>query len=152
MDITKLIKNNFNLVIDAYIQNEFGNKFLRVCVDETDLNRLAKISLEINKYIDEVDGDEETYFLDIFSPGTDQEFEINKSKEYIGQNIRVILKLQIKSMKIFEGKLIFADDNDLTIKWNNKGQFRKQQIEFCNIEKIETYIKIKRKEKKWTKK
>ena len=152
MDITKLIKKNFNLVINAYFEEEFGSTFLRVCVDKTNLNKLAKTSLEINKYVDEMDKEDQAYFLDIFSPGTDQLFDVNKSKEYIGQNVKAILKKQIKSMLIFEGELISVEEDILVIKWNDKGQFRKQDIKFNNIEKIETYIKAKRKEKKWIKK
>lgn len=152
MNITELIKSKFNLVIEAHFEEEFGNQFLRVCVNETDLTKLAKISAEINKYVDEVDKDDNAYFLDIFSPGTDQSFDPVKSSEYIGQNVKTILKKQIKTMLTFEGELISVEEKSLVIKWNSKGQFRKQEIEFDNIEKIETYVKAKRKENKWTKK
>ena len=152
MNITEHIKKNFSSVMEAYIEEEFGSKFIRVCVNETELSKLAKISSEINKFVDEVDLSDDAYFLDIFSPGTDQTFEVNKSIDYIGQNIRVILKTHLKSMSTYEGELLSVEKDSLIIKWNNKGQFRKQQIKFDNIEKIETYIKAKRKEKKWTKK
>ncbi|MCK5866854.1 MAG: hypothetical protein KAG14_00500 [Mycoplasmataceae bacterium] len=152
MNITELIKKNFNSVIESYFEEEFGNKFLRVCIDETDLGKLAKISSEINKYVDEVDKTDDAYFLDIFSPGTDKTFDVDKSQDYINKNVRVFLKSRVKTFLTFEGELITVEDETLTIRWNDKGQFRKQQLEFNNIEKIETYIKAKRKEKKWTKK
>ena len=145
MDIQKILKNEFELVNKAYFEKESGVNFLRIEVNLRNLEEIAKLSSKISEFLDENDPSEEVYYLDIFSPGTDEEFDPKEANLYIGKNILVNLKNSIKGMNEFIGEILSFENNEITIRWNAKGQFRKQIIAIDNIETIKTFTKVKKK-------
>ena len=144
MDIKELLQKEIKEVRNAFLDKEFNMNFLRVEVSTNDLKTIEEISKRISTLLDEKDPIEGEYFLDVFSPGTDQEFNPKDSKNYINEHIKIELFKNINDKKEFIGDLVDANDEIITIKWNAKGQFRKTKISIDNIKIIKKYSKIKK--------
>ena len=69
-------------------------------------------------------------------------------KKFVGQNIYVELHKKIKNKIKFTGELFLLENNKITIKWNLKGQIKKEKINIDNIKTIKNYIKINNKKEK----
>lgn len=141
MSIKEKLKAKFEVVNDAFFEKEAGAQFLRVEVALKSLDDVIEVSRKISDYLDEIDNTDSEYFLDVYSSGTDKKIEISEIKSFLNQNIFVSLKARIKDKKEFEGTLVEIDENTITIKWNAKGQIRKQQIALDNISDIKQYAK-----------
>lgn len=144
MDIENTLKENFKEVNKAYFEKEAGINYLRIEVNVRSLDKIAIISKSISDFLDVNDPSDANYYLDIFSPGTDEYFDAKDALNHIGENVQVTLKKNIKDKNEFIGEVLSADDNEVVVRWNAKGQFRKQPISIDNIEKIKKYIKIKK--------
>ena len=144
MNIEELIIENFELVNKVFFENEKNETFLRIEVKLHDLNELIEYSKKINKFIDQNDKHYQNYYLDIYSSGTEIKIDKNNLEKYIDKNVFVKLKNPIKQMKYFEGIIIENSEEFIIVKWNAKGQFRKQIIEKDNIEDINLSAKIKK--------
>lgn len=143
MDINEILTKNFPEVNKAFFEKEAGIRYLRVEVKHTKMSEIAELSKEINTFLDNNDPSDENYYLDIFSPGTDQTFDPKNSDEYIGENVLISLKKHVKEKNEYIGELLSFDGSEIIVKWNAKGQFRKQAIAIDNIELIKKYIKAK---------
>lgn len=143
MDINEILTKNFPEVNKAFFEKEAGIRYLRVEVKHTKMSEIAELSKEINTFLDNNDPSDENYYLDIFSPGTDQTFDPKNSNEYIGENVLISLKKHVKEKNEYIGELLSFDGSEIVVRWNAKGQFRKQEIAIDNIELIKKYIKAK---------
>ena len=144
MNLEKRLLEKFDKINKAYFETEMGMKFLKVEVNIRDLDSITEISREISNYLDEIDKTDDVYYLDVFSPGTDENFEPNESNKHIGEDVQIELTRHVKDMNEFIGELLEADDERIIIRWNAKGQFRKQEIAIDNIKSIKKYIKVKK--------
>lgn len=144
MDINTILKDNFKEVNKAYFEKEAGINYLRVEVNIRSLEEIAKASKAISAFLDANDPIDANYYLDIFSPGTDESFNAEDSSDHIGENVLITLKKNIKDKKEFIGELLSANEEEIVVRWNAKGQFRKQPIAIDNIESIKKYTKIKK--------
>lgn len=143
MQIEKKLQEKFTQINKAYFEDEKSAKFLRVEVALKSLDEIAMLSREISAYLDTIDQDLEEYYLDVFSSGTDQSLDLNDLEKHLDQNVFVELNEELKDYKSFEGTLIEVADEKITVKWNAKGQFRKQEILKNNIKDIKLYAKTK---------
>lgn len=143
MQIEKKLQDKFTQINNAYFEEDRSTKFLRVEVNLKSLDEIAMLSREISAYLDTVDHDIEEYYLDVFSSGTDQSLDINDLDKHLEANVFVELNEDIKDYKSFEGTLIEVTEEKIVVKWNAKGQFRKQEIQKNNIKDIKLYAKTK---------
>lgn len=144
MNIESAIIKKFKLVKNAFFESENNISFLRVEVNLHDLSKLLDYSKEINKFVDKHDNNDKKYYLDIYSSGTEIEIDKHSLQKYLDENILVKLKKEIKGMNTFEGQLLEDSKEFILLKWNAKGQFRKQTIEKDNISNINLSAKIKK--------
>ena len=145
MTLDKEIENRFKTcVIKAYFEKEMGHNFLRVQLNETDLNKVISFSKEISNFVDEMDYPDKDFYLDIFSKGAEINIDKSNIRDYLNQNIRVELNDLLKTKDEFEGELIEVQSDEITVRWNAKGQFRKQPIAFTNIKSINLSLKVKK--------
>lgn len=144
MDINMILTSEFSEVNKAYFEKEANFEFLRVEVKLRDLNEVVEISKKISQFLDDKDVISKEYYLDVFSAGTDENIQIENMKDYIGENVKVVLNKNIKEFSEFIGELIEVNTDEILIKWNAKGQFRKQQISIDNIKNINKYVKVKK--------
>ncbi|NQZ66001.1 MAG: hypothetical protein HRT99_02140 [Mycoplasmatales bacterium] len=142
MNLQKTLSEKFYEVNKAFFEKESGINFIRVEVSLRDLKDLTAISSKISKFLDEIDPLEEEYYLDVYSPGTDEEIKITDLSNFIGEHVKVELKKSVKDKKIFIGNIVSFNEVNLIVRWNAKGQFRNQSIDIDNIEKVRKYAKI----------
>ena len=141
MNIKEILQNNFPVVNDAKFEKEAGADFLRVEVNLTKMDDVTEISRKISDFLDTVKELEDEYFLDIYSSGTDKALELNDLSQHIDSYVKVVLVKQIKDNQEFLGNLIADEEDKIIIKWNAKGQFRKQEILKENIKSVNLYAK-----------
>ena len=144
MEIEKILKNNFKYIQKVSFKKEINDYFLKIQVSFESLDKITNASKEISIFLDKNNFTNKNYFLDVFSPGTDKEFEPKDSKKFIGHNIYVELHKQLKNKTKFIGELVSFENNEIKIKWNLKGQIKKQKINIDNIKVIKNYVKLKK--------
>ena len=145
MGIKQNVLNQFGKRINKiYFETEDSNEFLRIEVNFKKMDDVVVISKEISIFLDGINFDKEQYILDIFSSGAEVKIDVSDLKDYINKLILVNLKKEIKTKMSFEGELIEVEEKELTIRWNAKGQFRKQKIYFDDIENMNLSIKVRK--------
>lgn len=113
----------FELVDLEYIK-EFGNYFLRVYIDKIggvsteDCEKMSKI---LSSQLDEKDPIEESYYLEVSSPGLDRPLKTDKDlKRNLEKDVEIKLYKPLDNKKKYEGKLVDYNENDIIIQ-NNQG-------------------------------
>ncbi len=135
-----LKENNLSL-FDVELVKEFGYLILRVSIDKKngiDVDELAKVNEYLSDKLDQYDKDMPEYMLEVCSPGAEKPLRnIEEIKESIGSYVHV----EILNM-IYEGILEDVLDNNLTLKINAKGRFKKVVVQYENIKNIRLAVKI----------
>jgi len=143
MNIYELLRDKFDAKInDCFFEKENGHEFLRVEVNYKNMEDVLSISKDISAFIDEVDSTDQKYILDVYSSGAEIEIDTKDLKDYLNKNILVNLNKELKTKTSFEGELLEVLDNSLKIRWNAKGQFRKQDINFEDIKNMKLSLKV----------
>lgn len=113
-----LAENNLELY-DLEFVKEAGQYFLRVYIDSDDgvnINDCEKVSRALSKILDQEDPIEQDYILEVSSPGLERSLKTDKHfKKYIGASVRINLYKPVADHKIYEGKLIDFDKDNLKI-------------------------------------
>lgn len=113
-----IAKNNYELV-DVEFVREGSNWFLRAYVDKEggfSVNDCEKVSREFSDLLDEEDFIEESYILEISSPGLGR--PLKKDKDFarsIGEEVELKLYKAVENQKEFSGTLEAYDDLTVTI-------------------------------------
>lgn len=142
MDVKQTLQAKFPEVSDAFFEKEGSMLFLRVEVSLKTLDDVSKLSREISDFLDQNDPTEKEYYLDIYSSGAESTIAINDLKNYVDQYVSIDLNSKVKDKLNYEGTIIEADEQKILVKWNAKGQFRKQEIELTNIKTAKLAIKF----------
>ena len=133
-----------NKINKIYFETENSHNFLRIELNLNEMDAVISISREISTFTDTLDIDENDFILDIFSAGAEVNIETNELDSYIGENIKVNITKELKGKESFEGELLSHENESLNIKWNAKGQFRKQNINFSEIESMNLSLKVRK--------
>lgn len=143
MEIEKQIISKFEKTVSkVFFEERDGNTFLNVELKVSDFDEVIKISKEVSTFIDEIDQTDNEYILDVYSRGTDHEIDLNNLEVNIGMDVKITLNESINGNQEFIGVLIEDTNDALVIKWNAKGQFRKQEVKKNNINEIKIFAKI----------
>ncbi|KXG75791.1 ribosome maturation factor RimP [Thermotalea metallivorans] len=114
-------ENNFELVDIEYVK-EGKDRFLRVYIDHKDgitLDDCQKVSEYLSDRLDEVDPIEESYYLEVSSPGLDRPLKKDEDFErFKGRMVEVYLYQAVEGKKVMEGELLGLIDNHVAIKVN----------------------------------
>lgn len=104
---------------DVRFEKEGANWILRVIIDNpsgVSLDDCEKVSRAIDPILDEQDPIDQSYFLEVSSPGIERELVRDEHFEaYIGKDILVKLIRPIDDVREFEGKLEKYDDATVSI-------------------------------------
>lgn len=127
-DLLNLCENEFESLIEQsglelyeieYVKEPVGN-ILRVYISKDNGNVSIEdcetVSNLISDKLDELDPIEESYFLEVSSPGIDRPFK--KEKDYernLGENVEVKFYGSYKGQKTLIGKLLSYDENILKV-------------------------------------
>ena len=101
------VKESVGNILRVYISKENGNVGIEDC--ET-------VSKLISDKLDELDPIEDSYFLEVSSPGIDRPFK--KEKDYeknLGETIEVKFYGSYKGKKTLTGKLLSYDENKIKV-------------------------------------
>lgn len=143
------LQEKFPQIKKAFFEKEGANTFLRIEVNEPVLAKLTILSQEISQFLDNFEKEIEytNYFLDVYSTGTEKILDKNNLKKYLENNVQVILKNKLNQKTDYIG--ILLNDDPITIKWNNKGQFKKIVIPFEEISEIKLYASLNKKKENY---
>ena len=131
-------KNNYELV-DIEFVREGSNWFLRAYVDKEggfSVNDCEKVSREFSDLLDKEDFIEESYILEISSPGLGRPLKKEKDFERsIGEEVEVKLYKAFEEQKEFSGTLEAYDAQTVTLGFEDdtKKTFEKKNIALIRL-------------------
>lgn len=141
------IKNKLEAILENYnieiysvkTKREFGEKILEILLKGKNLNSdlLAEIHQQLFDKLEDDDMDDD-YYLELSSVGA--EYDLNSLEEVI-EHVGSYITLETTSYKAI-GTLLSVEGSELTLEYNAKGQFRKLKIEYGDLVKIRTSVKI----------
>jgi ribosome maturation factor RimP len=131
-----ILEDNGVKLYDMELTEENDQKIFRVYItsDETiTLDKCADISHIISPIIDLNPPTNDTYFLEVSSPGIER--ALKKPKHFIN-SIGETIKLKTNSSKKIIAKLVNADEDGITLEYNGK----KESLKYSDINKARTYF------------
>lgn len=132
-------------LVSVTSRKEAGIVFLSVVVDKVepiDMNMISDVSEKISSYLDEIDNTNEPYTLDVSSLGAEKPLKVEKLNEYVGRYVNVHLTNPINGENIYEGELINASEDTITVSYRVKTRVKEVVILQSNIYKIRLAIKF----------
>lgn len=139
--IPAIEENNFELV-DVEYKKEGNNWYLRVYIDKDGgitLDDCQIISEYLSEKLDEVDPIENSYILEVSSPGIDRPLKTKKDYDkFKGNLVEVSLYQSIDKKKKYEGELVGLIDSKVVI--SDKGIQREFDIK--NVSFVKPVIKF----------
>lgn len=109
-------------IIDVEYKKEGPSYVLRVIIDKPEgitIDDCENLSRALGEKLDEIDPIEDSYSLEVQSPG---ERKLNRDSEFEyfkGRDVEVKLFKGLKGKKTFEGKLVGLKDNNVSITQND---------------------------------
>ena len=131
-------KNNFELVDVEYVK-EGGNYYLRAYIDKEGgitVDDCEVVSRALGDLLDEKDYIEDSYILEVSSPGLGR--PLKKEKDYkrsMGKELEIRLYKAVDKQKEFYGILVSYDASSVTIadEDNNERVFEKSDIALIRL-------------------
>ncbi len=136
--LSPIINDNGYELVDIEFVKEGPNKYLRVYADKDGgitIDDCEIISRALEAELEKDDFIEETYILEVSSPGIDR--ILKKDFEYIkyrGRLVDIKLYKPIDKVKQFQGKLIGLADNKIVIEESGKEiSFERKDVAVCRL-------------------
>jgi ribosome maturation factor RimP len=111
-------------LVDVEFVKEGDNWFLRIFIDKEggiDIDDCSRVSEQLGARLDEADPIPQAYFLEVSSPGAERPLkrpgDLLKS---VGKHVHITTYEPINGDKVFEGKLISFENDELTIQEGKK--------------------------------
>ncbi len=119
-DLARPVVNGLGLSLwDVRLEKEGANWILRVVIDKdggVTLNDCENVSRALDPVLDEEDPIEQSYFLEVSSPGIERELTKKEHFEkYEGKPINIRLVRPLDDNRDFCGKLIGFDDKTVSV-------------------------------------
>ncbi len=136
--LSPIINDNGYELVDIEFVKEGPNKYLRVYADKDGgitIDDCEIISRALEAELEKDDFIEETYILEVSSPGIDR--ILKKDFEYIkyrGRLVDIKLYKPIDKVKQFQGKLIGLADDKIVIEESGKEiSFERKDVAVCRL-------------------
>lgn len=119
---------------DVEFVKEGAKKILRITIDseeEIDINFCEKFHRTIDPMLDEADPIDESYYLEVTSPGIEREIKTDAHVSMCeGEKVEIKLYAPKNGSKAFTGILVgLSDENKIVININNENvEFEKNEI------------------------
>jgi len=139
-EIVKPITDDENIeLVDVEFKKEGPIRYLRVFIDKEggiSLDDCQLVSKQISAKLDELDSIEESYFLEVSSPGLDR--PLKKESDFIkyeGKIVELKLYKPIEGSKRIEGELIGLFDGKISIKLEDDKvlEIEKEQVALTRL-------------------
>lgn len=123
---------NYELV-DVEFVKEGANWYLRIYIDKPggiSIDDCQAVSEQISDILDEKDPIEQSYYLEVSSPGLERPLKTERDFiKYKGELVEVKVYQPIDGKKIFEGELVGLIDNKIIISdAGNNIEFEKDKV------------------------
>jgi ribosome maturation factor RimP len=132
-------KNEFELVDVEFIK-EGSHWYLRLYIDKKGgitLDDCKAISDELSEQLDNVNPIEQSYFLEVSSPGLER--PLKKEKDFVrykGELVEVKLYKPIEGRKAFEGELIGLINNKICIKSGDSEELKFEADKVSTVRRV----------------
>ncbi len=111
-------------LVDVEFEKEGGNWFLRVIIDKNggiDIDDCGRISEKISKKLDELDPIDESYFLEVCSPGAERPLKSDDDIiDAIGEFVHIKLHEELNGQLEFDGTLQKFENEIITLEIDKK--------------------------------
>ncbi|MDE7106363.1 MAG: hypothetical protein K2O22_04270 [Anaeroplasmataceae bacterium] len=138
--IPYLEENNLIFYSMEFVK-EAGALILRVLIDKQggiDVDSLAECNEFLSTKLDSIDQDMPEYFLEVSSPGAEQEL---RSLAEVSLHIGKFIHVEIPNM-IYEGHLLAVENEEIVLRFNAKGRFKTINIPYSEIKFIRLAVKL----------
>ncbi|WP_024833911.1 ribosome maturation factor RimP [Ruminiclostridium josui] len=131
--VSPVVENlNYELVDVEYIK-EGANWYLRVYIDKPggiSIDDCQAVSEQISDLLDKNDPIDQSYYLEVSSPGLDRPLKTEKDfTKYKGELVEVKVFQPIDGKKVFEGELVGLKDNFIVINQDGHDvQFERDKV------------------------
>lgn len=135
------LKENELSLYSVEMVKEFGYLILRVSIDKKDgidVETLAKVNEYLSERIDQYDQDLPEYMLEVCSPGAEKEL---RNLDEIKENLGMYIHVEVPNM-VYEGTLEDVNEENITMRINAKGRFKKVVIKHEEIKLIRLAVKL----------
>ena len=118
---------------DVEYVKEGSKKILRITIDSEegiDINTCEKFHRTIDPMLDEADPIDESYYLEVTSPGIEREIKTDAHIEMcLGEKVEVKLYAPKNNSKAYTGKLLGLNEGRVVIEFNGENiEFEKNEI------------------------
>ncbi|NLW22322.1 MAG: ribosome maturation factor RimP [Tissierellia bacterium] len=131
-------------LVDLEYVRENGRNFLRFYIGKPEgisIDDCQRVSEAVGTKLDEIDPIEDSYYLEVSSPGLDRPLKTDKDlKRNIGKEIDISLYKSIDGKKKYRGVLL--DFSDKYIKIKEENSMEEKEIERDAISKIKLVVKF----------
>ncbi len=131
-------RNNYELVDVEYVK-EAGTWYLRAYIDKEGgftVDDCEKVSRGLSDWLDEEDFIEDSYILEVSSPGLGRPLKKEKDfKRSLGEQVEIRLYRAVDRCKEFTGALTAYDENTVTIRYDDgtERQFERKDIALIRL-------------------
>ncbi|MDQ0214263.1 ribosome maturation factor RimP [Oikeobacillus pervagus] len=126
-------------IVETEYVKEGKNWFLRVFIDKdsgVDIEECGIVSERLSEKLDEIDPIPHNYFLEVSSPGAER--PLKKTRDFekaVGKQVHVKTYEPIEGEKVFEGKLLSFDGDQLIVEIKIKTRKKEITIPFEKVAK-----------------
>lgn len=136
--------------IDLYeigFVQEQGMRILRVMITKrrghVDLDVCSEVSELISAKLDEIDGSESEYYLEVCSAGAERELRtLEEAKQAAGQYVFLKLRNPYSGMNEVLGDLISVEDEKITVAYRVKTAKKNVTLQWDQIALIRLAVKV----------
>lgn len=95
---------------------------------------------EMNKLLDEADPIDQSYYLEIGSPGVERELTRDwHFQKYLGEEVNVRLIRPVDGVRDFTGVLTASDENGVTIQLDEENEMTFARAEAAYVRLVDNY-------------
>jgi len=132
-------------LIEVDYTKENNIYYLKVFIDTDDgitIDECSDVSRALSKKLDDLDYIEDSYFLEVSSPGIDRPFNsIEDYEKNINEKIELNLYAKKDNKKLFVGKLTNVEDKEITIELDDESG-KEMVFKINEIAKANKYIEF----------
>ena len=128
---------------DVRFEKEGSSWFLRIFIDKDEgltMGECEAYTREMNKLLDEADPIDQSYYLEIGSPGVERELTRDwHFQKYLGEEVNVRLIRPVDGVRDFTGVLTASDENGVTIQLDEENEMTFARAEAAYVRLVDNY-------------
>ncbi len=143
--LNKILIDKDIFLVEVDYTKENNEYYLKVFIDTDEgisIDECSDVSRALSKKLDDFDYIEDSYFLEVSSPGIDRPFKtLEDYKKNINKKIELNLYAKKDNKKFFVGKLTNIEDENVTIQLDDESG-KEMVFKIKEIAKANKYIEF----------